>query len=526
MRNLAGSDQITWWAGSKYLLAGIALTWWLASVNWAQEKSAGGAAEPKYVMAELQVVLTGPDGMPVVGARVMPYAMRMVEIDGHGFWDERKFGLPKNFVSNAEGIATIQYPATMEMGPYGKLTTKLVTFQVSHTDYVQQVVHCELGPNLDQPLTSIDVQLKKGCEVELAAVNANGERIVEFGILMAGPYGADIWEATEDGGRRTSAVNDGSWQTMLVAPQKDGPTLFSGLLPLRVRPSQAVRIRNVSLTPGTVLRGQLSNNVPRPVRHGIAITATAPKPAGSSYAEQNPSLVWQASVDINADGSFTLPSIPRSGKIQIIVVCDDFVSKTTIPESGPFVMGQLFDVEGSEMSVTVEMEPTASVEITVRQPDGSLLESGTVSASPNQKYYLGGSTIVGQRVNSLDYIQQQLLPHAERDSQSWFKRERNFPFFEQPIAAGVVTLRGLPAGAIGANTAGLMHEELSFPVAIGTDRGAVRYELKSGKVTKLEVTAVPHQQATAAQEAQAAELRAVQNIGNLLQKAVQAVQGK
>lgn len=50
------------------------------------------------------------------------------------------------------------------------------------------------------------------------------------------------------GGRRTSAVNDGSWQTMLVAPQEAGPTLFSGLLPLRVQPSQAVRLRNVSLT--------------------------------------------------------------------------------------------------------------------------------------------------------------------------------------------------------------------------------------------------------------------------------------
>ena len=169
----------------------------------AQEAAQEEAAEHNFVMAELKVVLTGPDGEAVVGAMVMPYAMRMVEIDGHGFWDQRTLGVPKESVSDAKGVATIRYPASMQMELFGKLTTKLVTFQIKHTDYVRQVVDCELGPDLAQPITSTDVQLKKGCEVELAAVDSNGARITEFGVLMAGPYGADIWAKTEDGGRRT-----------------------------------------------------------------------------------------------------------------------------------------------------------------------------------------------------------------------------------------------------------------------------------------------------------------------------------
>lgn len=515
-----------WSTRPAYWLMIMALSSLMATDVVAQEAAQGEAAEHNFVMAELKVVLTGPDGEAVVGAMVMPYAMRMVEIDGHGFWDERTLGVPKESVSDAKGVATIRYPASMQMGLFGKLTTKLVTFQIKHTDYVRQVVDCELGPDFAQPITSTDVQLKKGCEVELAAVDSNGARITEFGVLMAGPYGADIWAKTEDGGRRTSAVNDGSWQTMLVAPQEDGPTLFSGLLPLRVRPSQAVRMRNVLLTPGTVVQGKLSDIVPRPVRNGYAITITVPKPAGNSYAEKEPSLTWYTTVPIDEDGTFTLPSIPRSGKIQIIAVCDNFVCTTTMPEAGPFVMGQLFDVSDGDMSVAVDMEPTASVEITIRRPDGSLLDSGTVSAWPNQKYYLGGSTYVGSGFNSLDALKRQMLPTGEKTDDPWLGLQREFPFGEQPVVEGVVTLRGLPVGAIGANRAGLQDEEFTFPTAFGDEYGKVQYEPKQGEVTKLEVTVLTHQQAAAAREEQAAAVNAVQAVGGLLQQAIDAVQGK
>lgn len=126
----------------------VAMTLLTVADVLAQEEADGKTAEADFVMAELKVVLTGPEGEAVVGAMVMPYAMRMVETDGHGFWDERKYGVPKEFVSDANGVATIRYPASMKMEQLSKLTTKLVTFQIKHTDYVQKVVHCELGPAL------------------------------------------------------------------------------------------------------------------------------------------------------------------------------------------------------------------------------------------------------------------------------------------------------------------------------------------------------------------------------------------
>ncbi|MEZ6074221.1 MAG: hypothetical protein R3C56_00690 [Pirellulaceae bacterium] len=143
----------------------VAMTLLTVADVLAQEEADGKTVEADFVMAELKVVLKGEDGEEVVGAMVMPYAMRMVEIDGHGFWDERKYGVPKEFVSDANGVATIRYPASMKMEQLSKLTTKLVTFQIKHTDYVQKVVHCELGPDLEHPITSTDVQLKRDAKL-------------------------------------------------------------------------------------------------------------------------------------------------------------------------------------------------------------------------------------------------------------------------------------------------------------------------------------------------------------------------
>ncbi len=110
-----------------------------------------------------------------------------------------------------------------------------------------------------------------------------------------------------------------------------------------------------------------------------------------------------------------------------------------------------------------------------------------------------------------------MLPDDEKPAEPWYGRQREFPFFEQPVIDGVVTLRGLPVGAIRANQAILQDEEFTFPIVLGGEYGQVQYELKPGEVTKLEVTVLTHQQATVA--------RGLQAVGGVLQQAIEAVQG-
>jgi hypothetical protein len=405
-------------------------------------------SDPKNVdaasLTELRVVLVGEAGEPVVGAAVMPYAMRMRDENGHGYWNSDKLGPPKDYFSDASGVAVIRYPAKVYALPE-PMVTSLVTFQVRHADFVSKVVDCELGADLDQPLDETQVELKKGCELQLSAIDDQGQPLQGFGVVMAGPYEPAFWADDGEGGKRTSSLNDGTWQTMLVKPQADGTHWFSGLLAMRVRPSQALRIRNVKLSPGTRVSGVLADNVPRPVCGGTVMTVTLPKPEGDAWGEIAPSLLWYEWAEIQADGTFELPSVPRSGQIQVIATCDGWVSKTTIAEAGSFVMGQLFEIADPATEVVVDMEATGTLELTVLDPTGQPLNSGSVSTWPNQRYYKGGSTFLGARLRTVHQVMNQLLPADQRTS-NWWKSDENIPFVDRPIENGVAVLQGQSVG--------------------------------------------------------------------------------
>jgi hypothetical protein len=334
-------------------------------------------------------------------------------------------------------MAVIQYPIHVDGGPQQVLTPRLVTFQITHTDYVAKVVHYDLG------IEPAEVTLKAGCEVQLSAVDDQGTPIEDFGIMMAGPYASYDWVKSDSGGRRTRAINDGNWQTMLVKIPENGPILFSNVLPLRVRPQQAVRVRNVRLSPGAKVRGKLSKNVNPPVR-GYVVAVSCPKPAADSYSDQDPSLAWHDWVEIAADGSFEFESLPRGGELQLIGVCDGWISSTSIPEARSFVMGQLFNLDRDELDIELNMEPTGTLELKLVTDDGKPFGEGRIASWPNQKYYKGGSTLLGQRYRSKHFVVNQLLP-ADRQSPVP-ELKASFPFDQTVNKEGVARLTGLPIG--------------------------------------------------------------------------------
>ncbi len=402
-------------------------------------------------LADLVVQVVDEHDKPILGATVYPYAMRGAEGGGHGYWNEELIGPPKTVVTDETGKAIIKYPVHIGSATE-PLTTSLVTFQIQHTDFVQQVVHFTLGTDMPK------VTMKPGCEVQLSAVDPNGKPVPEFAVMMAGSLSPSYWADDGQGGRRTRSASDGSWQTMIVKPQEDGPTLFSGVLPLRVRPDQDVKIRNVKLSAGTKILGVLADNVPRPVKNGYIIATSAPKPAENSYGEKDPSLTWHDWSEIREDGTFELASIPRGGDLQIIGICDGWLSSTNIPEAnGHFIMGQLFklDKDKPQIELTLEMEQTGSLELTILQPDGTPLNEGEISSWPNQAYLKGGSTLLGQRYRSLQFVEIQLLPIGEQPRP---RREvRQLPY-QGKVVDGKVTLTGLPIGL--GESLELMHPQL------------------------------------------------------------------
>ena len=257
-------------------------------------------------------------------------------------------------------------------------------------------------------------------------------------------------------------------------------------MPLRVRPSQAVRIRNLKMKPGTRVEGKLSDNVPRPIKNGFAITCTAPKPAGDSYSDEDPTVTWSQWAKINEDGTFVLKSIPRSGEVQIIAVCDDWVS-TTVPKHRAFVKGQLFEIDDDVINPLVEMEKTGTLEVSILDPDGKPLDGGKVSSWPNQQYHLGGSTILGRRFASLLRIENQLRPIGDKKEVNYRKRFST-QFSDQRVNDGKATLKGLPIGM--SYSIILEHDDYVFETEDADGdalRATIRFTLDSTEPKMIEV---------------------------------------
>lgn len=393
-------------------------------------------------MATLTVVLRDAQGAAIANAEVRPYAMRMRERDGHGYWDQKVYGPPKTAISNEKGEAVIQYPGHVRSGP-NVLTTSLVTFSVTHTDFVKKTVHFGLGPQIGAQKAT--VSLDAGCEVDLSAVGEDRQRITGFGVLMAGPYGPDLWAEGGEESRRSRSIKEGIWQTILVKPQKDGPTLFSNLLPLRVGPSQTVRFRNIPMRPGTKVHGKFAENVPRPVK-GYVVATSVPSPAKNSWEETEPSLLWHDWVEVTPEGTFEFESLPRSGELQLIAICEGWISSTVSdePVAAALVAGQVFPIELDEHSFVVEMEPTGTLEVALVSEDGKPFTEGRVGSSPNQHYLKGGNTSLGQRYRSVHRIGNQLLPPDARTAYPY--DELQLPYIREVGPDGMATLKGLPIG--------------------------------------------------------------------------------
>lgn len=431
------------------------------------------------VMANLTVLLRDERGDPIPHAEVMPYAMRMREGGGHGYWNRKVYGPPKSALSNENGEAVIQYPGHVRVEP-NIMTTSLVTFSVTHTDFVKKTVHFQLGPE------KAEVTLEAGCEVELSAVDTDRQPIEGFGVLIAGPYSPELWAEGKEGTRRSRAIKDGTWQTMLVKLRKDEPALFSSVVPLRVRPAQRVRLRNLQMQPGTKVHGILSDNVPRPVK-GYVVATSVPLPAEDSWKEKDPSLTWHDWVEVGADGSFELESLPRSGELQLIAICEGWLSSTVSddPVARSLVAGQVFDIEGDEQSVVVKMEPTGTLEVSLVAEDGQPFTEGRISSWPNQHYLKGGNTLLGNRFRSALQIQNQLLPPDARIS--YPDDELQLPYIREVGPDGTATLKGLPVG----HQESLILSHKSFVLKGGGDRGDIRYTVDSADPVRRKLVVIP-----------------------------------
>jgi hypothetical protein len=266
-------------------------------------------------------------------------------------------------------------------------------------------------------------------------------------------------------------------------PNPKGPTWFSPAMVINAAAGKTNEVA-VELTPGVSVHGKLDEIVPRPVRNGRVIARVSP----AHEQSQNSPPDWHTWTKVADDGTFEIESLP-TGELELVAICEGFVN-TNGP--GQFTNSmhypQKFLLETNELEVMLGMEPTAVLEVMVKDNSGKPLKDATVSTWPNVRYGEWSATILGQDCyHTADSL---------RDAQGtrvlrkwWFSRP---PAFQATTdVSGVAVILNLPREA---NVFDVGHARFSMPAKDGGSGQKTRQEsisLRPGQTNHATVQLVP-----------------------------------
>jgi hypothetical protein len=275
-----------------------------------------------------------------------------------------------------------------------------ITLVLSHPDFTTIFPVVPVGPKNAEPF---EIRVSPGISLTLNAVDVDSKSIVgPFGVLVSGINPPMRWRSNSAGELKCQAMTPGNRQLMLVQQLDNASRLFSDAITYRFAPSaeESGTLDDIELSPGIAIRGKLSEQVPRPIKNGVVIAVHMPLPAGPNWDENLPSVEFHDSCKINEDGSFGWDSMPRTGKIQLIAMCDGWAGLNS--QNGASVYGQVFEVDETSLDVELEMQPTFDAKFRIVDENEQPLTGINCNLSPNQTWLLGGSTMVGTTYRSLE----------------------------------------------------------------------------------------------------------------------------
>ena len=242
----------------------------------------------------------------------------------------------------------------------------------------------------------------------------------------------------------------------IVQVPETGPAWFSDLIDLKSKTGNPITLQAV-LKPGVRVAGRLSEQVSRPIKNGRVITAIV---AGEGTAAH---WYWESMAEIAPDGTFVLESLPANENLQIVAVCDGWVSSNPTQaelteycqryrlaklgdggRKSTTVFPQLCRLEGSLIEPSIPMQRTATCEVTVLDEFGKGIAGAVVAFAPNQVIYGSGSQTLGAGADRLTSIR------AEMKSGMPWKApptgEREGAFSAKTDERGIAVISNLPAG--------------------------------------------------------------------------------
>jgi hypothetical protein len=259
----------------------------------------------------------------------------------------------------------------------------------------------------------------------------------------------------------------------------DGSTWFSDVIKLDTAIGQTNDLL-VTVKRGVTVRGQLDSNVPRPVKGGRIIANIWPP----NLKPNDDPPQWHAWSTIKEDGTFAIDNLPE-GDLEILALCGGFVS-TNGPGTFGFRYPQKHLLSTNGLDIIVGMEPTARLEVTLRDEQGRPLKDVHVQTWPNARYGEWAAVLLmGDRYNTQELLQ--LKPDAK-------------PIWNQPVwdfqgisdSTGLAVLSNLPP-----ETKELVAENAQFTLPItqtsdGQKNRQASITLVAGQTNRISLQLVPH----------------------------------
>ncbi len=448
------------------------------------------AAEPDEAARTKSVRVVDEAGEPIIGARVIAWAIRTQR--AHGGWTPNGYGQgePPERTTDAEGRATLPAPLFADRDQRENVIA--ITCRVAHPDFVESVYN-DVNVTPAALPEEATVVLYPGDLLEVAGQSEAGPLPIErvFAQWSSDSYfGREGTTITEEGMRRLPRLPPGPELLRLVYLPKEGEALFSHVDPLQLTNGKRRRIRAL-LFPGVRVTGRLDDSVPRPVANGRVVAQVIDYLKDDGPASDE-TLQWRAVAKISEDGTFTLPAMPP-GHVQIIAICDGFLAAPGEPPAflddaqraraaRTFGSPQVFEVapRGEHADITIEMTPAASCEFHFSDPEGRPLAGIGIGFSPNVRWWLGGSQIYCWPFKG---AAEMLDPPADAEPLDF----RDQPFAVETDADGRAVIKTLPAGQ-GVFRAGNDDWELW---ADETHTQSGRADLNPGKRTVMNLTMQP-----------------------------------
>ena len=365
------------------------------------------AVEKEALVKKTQrVQAVDTDGKPIDGVTFRPFGLNMSY-----FWPESLMGKPVNATTDKEGFVSLDYPALFA----DSVNCKSIDCAVEHLDHIGAIARIPINETDPQKVT-----LKKGVRFGLKAIEIDGSPVKErFAAMMAGETAPLFRQVGTDGLIETKGAAPGPNQVMLVQPMKDNKTRFSEALFFHFNDRDhevGVVVDDVELLPGARVFGKLPSNIKRPIKDGVVLACQRPLPMKGANELGLRQLTWGDWTTVAEDGSFEFLSMPRSGKIQIIAMCDGWVS----PGERMMTKGQTFTVSEEDLEVELELQPTMDGIVEVKDEAGDPIQDATVVFWPNELWEDFGSQLLGERMQSIDRAKAQMGQNETRVSADRF----------------------------------------------------------------------------------------------------------